>query len=96
MESCQFGEEGDNACDGITNHNLKMIEALQNDKDNAINELLECRSYVRYYAKALSEKMGIHVAYKFPDGYMAKLLQSEEEERMKAILSYRKEKLNET
>lgn len=64
--------------------------------DDAVKELQECRSYVMSYEKTLSEEMGMHVADKFPDGYMAKLLQSELEEGMKAILKYRKERLNET
>jgi len=59
--------------------------------DDAVKELQECRSYVRSYEKTLSEEMGMHVADKFPDGYMAKLLQAEHEKGMEAIRNYRKE-----
>ena len=62
-----------------------LVEELSPSWDDAAKELRECRSYVRSYEKTLSEEMGMHVADKFPDGYMAKLLQSEEEEGMKRI-----------
>ena len=52
-------------------------KGLEKDKDNAINELLECRSYIMAYDPLLCDGMDLHVSGKFPDGHVAKWIKDE-------------------